>query len=92
MNTLEDQYSNNRASDIKEFLTSYKYSDIRNLYKSNFETIYNLIEKFGHKHSVEDIADIADQFLKKSIFDNHLLLKQVNKAIKHRDLTLDDLL
>lgn len=94
MNELEDQYRKNRESDIQEFLTSSKYSDIRTLYKSNFETINNFIKKVGHKLCIEDIAGIADKdsSLKRSIFDNHLLLKEVNKAIIHGDLTLDDLL
>jgi len=88
MDEFQKQLQNNRASDIREFLNSSKYTSIRALYRSNFEKIYDLIKKFGYKPSIEDIANIGDESLKRDIFENSLLLQEINKAIRDQELTL----
>lgn len=91
MDEFRKQLRNNRTSDIREFLNSPQFASIRALYRTDFDRIYNLIKKFGYKQSIEDIARIGDESLKRDIFDNSLLLQEINKAIRDQELTLDNL-
>jgi hypothetical protein len=90
MNKYQDQLENNRAKDIREFLVSSEFSGIRVLYKTNFERIVGLIEKFGNSPAIEDIANMGDGRLRERVYAHLVFLRQINNAIKDRDLTLED--
>ena len=86
MDEFKRQLESNLLSDINEFNTKTKYSEIRKLYIDKFEQIKLLIIKFGHQHSVEDIANLNDS-TKQIVSHNQLLLKEINKAIENGTLT-----
>ena len=90
MDEFNRQLKNNLQSDIYEFNTKPEYSKIRELYKNNFDKIVFFIDRTNSKLAIEDIAGL-DSKLAQSIFDNSLLLQQINKAISNIELTLNDI-
>lgn len=86
MDEFKRQLELNLLSDINEFNTKTKYSEIRKLYIDEFEKIKSLIIKFGHHQSVEDIANLNDS-TKQIVHHNQLLLKEINKAVENGTLT-----
>jgi len=65
-------------------------NSIRDLYKTNFDTIVTFINNIGHKLAIEDIAKL-DNNLTQQVMDNHLLLKEINKAILSGELKLSEI-
>lgn len=90
MNEFEKQLEENLQSDIKKFLTDNDFSEIKELYKNNFDKIKNLIKKFGTKSAVEDISNL-DTSLSSKISNNILFLKEINHAISTKKLKLENL-
>lgn len=90
MDEFNRQLQNNLQSSINEFNNSIEFEKIRELYKLHFDKIDSLIERFGHKLSIEDIS-IIDKNLTVKIIDNMLLLKEINKAISKQEMTLKDI-
>jgi len=90
MDDFNKQLKRNLRNNISEFNTNPKYSSIRDLYKTNFDSIVTFINKIGHKLAIEDIAQL-DNNLTQQVMDNHLLLKEINKAISSGELKLSDI-
>ena len=90
MDDFNEQLKRNLKNDISEFNTKPEYSRIRNLYKTNFDNIVTFIKKFGHKPALEDISRL-DSNLTQQVMDNHILLKEINKAISTGELNLNDI-
>ena len=92
--TLMDEFKkpnqNNLLKDISEFNSGPAWIEIRNLYKQEFEAIKNMIQRFGHKHAIEDISNI-DKELTGRISENRLLIQQINRAISIGMYTRDDI-
>jgi hypothetical protein len=90
MNEFEHQLKNNLRNNINEFNNKPEYTKIRELYRLHFDTIRDYIHNFGHKHAIEDISRL-DHSLMQIILDNDILLKEINRAIGKRGLTLEDI-
>lgn len=90
MKEFDKQLEQNLQYNIFEFNTKQEYSKIRDLYKNKFSIIETLINKFGYRHSIEEISQL-DGNLTRLILDNSLLLKEINRAICIGVLKLNDL-
>ena len=91
MDEFQKQLQNASKRDISEFNTRSDLAEVRHLYKQNYETIKQLIEHFNSKQSIEDISEI-DGNLAAKVFENRMLLRQINIAIATNHLTLDDII
>lgn len=90
MDDFNEQLKRNLKNNISEFNTKAEYSNVRDLYKNHFDTVAAFIKKFGYKLALEDISQI-DSNLTRQVMDNHLLLKEINKAISTGELKLNDI-
>lgn len=87
---FNEQLERDLRYSINKFLTDEEYSDIKDLYKNNFDAIVLYINKLGVKLAIEDIANI-EPMLSGKIISNLLLLKEINTAIKEYKLTEQEL-
>ena len=56
----------------------------------NFDKIKKLVIKFNHSQAIEDIANL-DENAKKNVFQNRMLLQQINKAIVDKKLNKNEI-
>lgn len=87
MSEFSRQLEDNLQKDINKFNDSSEYSEIRELYRSNFDKIFNYIKRSNPRLAIEDISSI-DGTLAGKISDNFLLIQEINKAIIQGKLTL----
>lgn len=90
MDEFNKQLEINLLNNIKEFNNNNSLNKIRNLYKTNFEHIKTLINKYGYKQAIEDISNI-NLDLKQGILENLLLLKEINKGIIKGIIKINDI-
>jgi hypothetical protein len=92
MNDFEKQIERNTSDRIREFLSKPEYSDIKDLYRNNFDTIYSFIQRtkhLGYRIAIEDIASL-NKNLSAKIIGNMLFLQDINRAIAEHKLRLED--
>ena len=90
MNEYQKQLDENAKKFLKEFNQDSTLIDIRQLYKTQFDIIKTLIEKFKPKGSLENISLLFPS-LERQIFSNHLLLQQINNLIFKGEISEDDI-
>lgn len=73
---FEKQLRDNLNKTLNQFNTE-KYNSLRELYKTNFSEIENLIHSEGVKISIESISYI-DKNLSQNVLANSMLLQEVN--------------
>ena len=87
MSEFSRQLEDNLQTDINKFNNNSEYSEIRELYRGNFDKIVNYIKRSNPRLAIEDISSI-DRTLAGKISDNFLLIQEINKAIIQGKLTL----
>ena len=90
MNEFQKQIEENASSFLNEFNNDGTLTDVRQLYKTQFDIIEGLIANSSPKLAVEDIASL-DSNLKEQVFSNKLLLQQINVLISKKEISVSDI-
>ena len=86
---FEKQLRDNLNKTLNEFNTE-KNSSLRELYKTNFSEIENLINSEGVKISIESISYL-DKNLSQNVLANSMLLQEINRGIKEKHIRENNL-
>jgi hypothetical protein len=91
MNEFEKQLENNLKTALIEFNSSTSLDEVRDVYKQNFDYIYDLIERTNPKIAIEDILNLEPSLPNVNTPD-FLLLQEINRGIKNGTIKVSNIL
>lgn len=91
MNDFEKQLENNLKTFLMEFNSSTHLEKVRDVYKTNFNHIADLIGRTNPKIAIEDILNLDTSLPTLTIADS-LLLQQINRGIIIGSIGVSDIL